>query len=197
MYRYGRQIMFSEIVSSKYLILFAVIFAARNIIDLLINPRKNPYAKGKRGKFSLLVLVSSFIVSGISVAYYLLFGGGTNLYSYYAGLLLLIAGYCGRRVAIRALGKNYNYAIEVSPEHELVTSGVYSVIRHPIYLFYMIEMMALVVIKFNYISLAALIAVILATLYRVEKEDELLLTVFKERFETYRRGTKRLIPFVY
>lgn len=144
----------------------------------------------------MLVLVSSFIVSGMSVAYYLLFGGGTKLYSYCAGLILLIAGYLGRRVAIRALGENYNYAIEASPEHELVTSGVYSVIRHPIYLFYMVEMIALVIIKFNYISLAALIAVIFATLYRIEKEDELLLTVFKERFETYSRRTKRLVPFI-
>jgi len=189
--------MVSEIILSKYLILFVIIFTARNIIDLLINPRKNPYAKGKRGKVSLLVLVGSFIVSGISVAYYLMFVGNTNLYSYCAGLILMIAGYLGRRVAIRTLGKSYNYAIEVSPEHELVTSGVYSVIRHPIYLFYMIEMIALVFIKFNYISLTALIAVILATLYRVEKEDQLLLTVFKERFETYSGRTKRLIPFIY
>ncbi len=189
--------MFPGIVSNKHLILFAVIFTTRNIIDLLINPRKNPYAKGKRGKISLLVLVSSFIVSGISVACYLLLSGGTNLYSYCAGLILLIAGYCGRRVAIKTLGKNYNYAVETSPDHELVTSGVYSVIRHPIYLFYMVEMIALVVIKFNYISLAALIAVIFATLYRIEKEDELLLTVFGEQFGTYSMKTKRLIPFVY
>ncbi len=189
--------MFPEIVSNRYFILFAAIFTARNIIDLLINPRKNPYAKGKRGKVSLLVLVSSFIVSGISVAYYLLSGRGTNPYFYCAGLILMIASYCGRRVAIMALGRNYNYAVEVLPDHELVTSGVYSVIRHPIYLFYMLEMIALMVIKFNYISLAALIAVILATLYRIEKEDELLLTVFKERFGTYSRRTKKLVPFIY
>lgn len=187
----------SKLIASKYFIIFVAIFTTRNIIDLLIGPKSNPYARGEKGRFSLLVLAVSFMVSGISTACFLLLNRSVNLYSYFIGLFLLMATYLGRRLTVNALGKNYSYSVEVFPDHELITSGIYSVIRNPLYLLNLVEMIAFVFIKFNYVSLIALIPGIIATLYRIKEEEELLSTIFGEQFRTYRGRTRKLIPFVY
>ena len=187
----------SKLIASKYFIIFAVLFTVRNVIDLLVGPKSNPYARGEKGRFSLLILAVSSMISGISAGCFLLIGGAGNLYSYFAGLLLMMAAYLGRRLTIKALGNNYSYSVKAFPDHELVTFGIYSVIRNPIYLLHLMEMIAFVIIKFNYVSLIALISGITATLYRIKEEEELLSTVFGEQFRAYSKKTKRLVPFIY
>lgn len=187
----------SKAISNELFILFAALFTIRNIIESILNPKKNPYSKGKEGRFSLSILVISFLVSGISTGYFLIVTERVNLYFHITGLLIFVAAFLMRRVSINTLGDSYNYSIEIGPENQLVTSGVYSLVRHPIYLFYIVEMIAFLFIRFNYISLITLILVIVTTFYRINREDKLLAAVFKKEFETYRNKTKKLIPFIY
>ena len=116
---------------------------------------------------------------------------------YGVGLVVFVLAYIGRLRALKTLGDNYSLYIEVKPEHKFVVSGIYSVIRHPLYSLYLVEMLAFVMIKWNYVSLVALFPVILGILRRIEEEDRILADVFGKQFEAYQSTTKKLIPFVY
>ena len=53
--------------------------------------------------------------------------------SFLAGICLIIAGSLLRRYCYRVLGQYFTFELSIRKSHELVTSGPYSVVRHPSY----------------------------------------------------------------
>ena len=78
----------------------------------------------------------------------------------------------------------------------LVTGGIYSIVRHPLYLFYILEMTGFTLITPRLLSALALLAVILAILFRIEREDKALASVYKVEFFRYKKSVKSIIPYI-
>jgi protein-S-isoprenylcysteine O-methyltransferase Ste14 len=98
---------------------------------------------------------------------------------------------------VRALGRQWRIDAGLNPDHELVTSGPYRVVRHPIYT------SMLCVLSGTGFLIAPLPILLLSTLVfiagaeiRMRIEDKLLASRFGERFEDYRRRVPAYIPFV-
>jgi protein-S-isoprenylcysteine O-methyltransferase Ste14 len=49
------------------------------------------------------------------------------------GALVASVGGLGRLLAYRALGKHFTFEMSIKKDHGLITSGPYSVVRHPSY----------------------------------------------------------------
>ncbi len=49
------------------------------------------------------------------------------------GWVLLIIGALVRKACYREMGKNFTFELTIRKEHNLVTTGLYSVVRHPSY----------------------------------------------------------------
>ena len=115
----------------------------------------------------------------------------------YAGLALYTVGNLLALVSLRALGKQYSGYVTLQDNHELVQTGIYGLIRHPIYLRALLVMVGLPLIFRSQLvfPLLALIAVFVAA--RIRQEEKLLAEQFGAEFEAYRRRTWRLLPFVY
>lgn len=183
-----------------YAVVFLTLYALRSFSEPLIQPKKkiqHLFGKRKKGFISLLFLFLSSLISVSSVVYFLLREGPDSLILYVTGIILFLTGFAGRAAAFKELGLNYSQDFRCVPNGHLVVTGIYSIIRHPIYLFYMIEMLGFFVIKQNYISLAAVIVVALASFYRMKAEEKFLFQKFGNQFEAYREKTKRFIPFVF
>ena len=113
------------------------------------------------------------------------------------GVFLYVAGGALRIWPIFVLGRRFSGLVAIQPGHELVTDGIYGVIRHPSYL-------GLIVMMFGWgltfrsgagVILAALI--IPPILARIRSEEALLCTQFGDQYDSYRRRTSRLIPGIY
>ncbi len=99
--------------------------------------------------------------------------------------------------ARRALGRQWRIDAGLSADHELVTSGPYGFVRHPIYTSMLCLLWATGFILAPWPLLAIATAVfVLGTQMRVRAEDRLLASRFGERFQDYRRRTGAYIPFV-
>jgi protein-S-isoprenylcysteine O-methyltransferase Ste14 len=99
--------------------------------------------------------------------------------------------------ATRALGRHLRFDAALSPDHELVRSGPYSVLRHPIYT----SMLCLLLGTAFMIAplplfLAAIVIFIGGTEIRVRVEDGLLASRFGDNFREYRRSVSAYIPLV-
>jgi protein-S-isoprenylcysteine O-methyltransferase Ste14 len=97
----------------------------------------------------------------------------------------------------RALGRQWRIDAGLSADHELVTSGPYRMVRHPIYA----SMLCLVVGTGLLISpwpllLAAIVVFLVATEIRVRVEDQLLAAQFGESFRSYQKSVAAYISFV-
>jgi len=113
------------------------------------------------------------------------------------GVFLYVAGGALRIWPVFVLGRRFSGLVAIQPGHELVTEGIYGVIRHPSYLGMIILMLgwALAFRSVPGVILAALI--IPSLLARIRSEESLLRTQFGDQYEAYCQRTWRLIPGIY
>ena len=108
-------------------------------------------------------------------------------------LALLVAGHFLCAVTLLQLGRSFS----VMPEaRKLVTAGLYSRIRHPLY---MAETVAVLGVFLQYRSLGAALLVaaqFAVQLWRMREEEKVLEAQFPDYAE-YRARTARLLPGVY
>jgi protein-S-isoprenylcysteine O-methyltransferase Ste14 len=104
----------------------------------------------------------------------------------YGGTALAIVGATGIMIARYQLGKSFS----IRPEaHELVTTGVYSKIRNPIYVFGTVMLTGLALVLRKPDLWILLVIVIVAQTIRARKEARVLEAAFGEGYREYRRKT--------
>jgi len=110
-----------------------------------------------------------------------------------ASLALLVAGNFVCAVALTQLGRSFS----VMPEaRRLVTAGLYSKIRHPLYAAEAVATIG-VLLQYRSVGAALLVAAQFAVqLWRMHEEEKVLEAEFPGYAE-YRRRTARLVPGVY
>ncbi len=99
--------------------------------------------------------------------------------------------------SFKSLGSNYSTEIVIFKDHKLVTGGFYSVIRHPQYLSQLLAdlFVGLAIMSSPVIILTLFVSLPLLVM-RGMKEEELLASTFKEGYESYRKKSGFLIPFI-
>lgn len=109
---------------------------------------------------------------------------------------LLFAGFCLLLWRSHAdLGRNWTVSIELREEHVLVTDGVYRHIRHPMYAAHLLWAVAQVLMLHNWIAGPALLATFLPQyLYRVPREEKMMVEQFGAEYESYMNRTGRMWP---
>jgi protein-S-isoprenylcysteine O-methyltransferase Ste14 len=99
--------------------------------------------------------------------------------------------------AVAHLGRQFRVTAGLWEDHELVCSGAYGLVRHPIYAS-LLGMLAATLLRFTpwpwaLVSLALFVA---GTEIRVRAEDRLLASRFKDEFAAYRARVSAYIPLV-
>lgn len=98
----------------------------------------------------------------------------------------------------RDLGRNWSVTLKVRAEHRLITEGVYAYVRHPMYTAFFLWALAQLFLLPNYIAgPAGLIGFGTLYLFRVGREEALMLETFGDEYEAYRARTKRLVPWIH
>ena len=114
-------------------------------------------------------------------------------------VLLLVAGAIGLFAASsRELGRNWSLVARTRSDHELVRTGPYSRVRHPIYLGLLFFLFALAVGLGHWAQLLIALPFFWAgTAIRTNVEDNLLEQRFGDTFRIYRSSTPALIPRLF
>jgi len=99
--------------------------------------------------------------------------------------------------AVTHLGRQFRINAGLYHDHELVHTGPYSIVRHPIYasLLAILVSTLLLLTPWQW-AIVSLVFYIAGTEIRVRTEDGLLASRFGERFEEYRRKVPAYIPLV-
>jgi protein-S-isoprenylcysteine O-methyltransferase Ste14 len=97
----------------------------------------------------------------------------------------------------RTLGRQWRLDAGLNADHELVRSGPYRLVRHPIYLSMFAVMLGagLLISQPAWLA-AALVLEIIGTEIRVRVEDALLASRFGDRFTEYQRRVPAYIPLL-
>lgn len=116
----------------------------------------------------------------------------------WAGVVLGLAMVPAAYWVFHTLGPNVSETVLTREQHELVTTGPYRVIRHPLYamgtgLFLSVGLMA----ASWFILLFALIALVAIRVVVVPLEERELEAKFGDAYRSYRQGTGALLPRVW
>ena len=95
------------------------------------------------------------------------------------------------------LGRRFSGLVAIQPGHELVTSGVYRVIRHPSYLGLLVNPLGWALTFRSGVGVLPTAFLIPPLLARIHAEERLLKTQFGGDYDAYRSRTSRLIPGIY
>ncbi len=99
--------------------------------------------------------------------------------------------------SVRHLGRQWRIKAVVTADHELITTGPYGLIRHPIYLALMgMALSTALLITQTKGLLIALVIYLIGTEIRVYAEDGILRQRFGAEFDNYAHRVKAYLPFV-
>lgn len=115
-----------------------------------------------------------------------------------AGLVLDLAGVAFAIWARLTLGTNWSGIIVTTKQgHELVQTGPYAIVRHPIYAGILLAAIGMAMTLGTLAGYIGVAAVFIAIMIRVSIEEKLMSGRFGETYEAYRRRTSKLVPFVW
>ena len=109
---------------------------------------------------------------------------------------MLLGGVVGLLALQENRLENFNIRPDIKEGAELIESGVYAYIRHPMYSAVLIVMLGVVLlypVPFEFVSYILLWGVLLMKLFYEER----LWKFREEKYATYMQRTRRLIPFVF
>lgn len=150
-----------------------------------INRQAKPaILKDKLGS-QLLAMMYAVIWLGTAFELYRSF----SLSWYVGGIFLVIAGMIVRQRALRDLGTSYGHEIILRPNHKLVTHGVYSWIRHPLYVALAVELFGMTLISHAIWIFTSWIILVFILARRIKMEDQTLKGSFGDKGKNYQAST--------
>ena len=97
--------------------------------------------------------------------------------------------------ARRHLGKNWSQAVTVKEGHELITSGPYGLVRHPIYTGLLLGFLGSAVARGQWRGLIAIALVFVVLWRKLRLEEKWMRTQFGETYEAYSQKVAALVPY--
>ena len=113
------------------------------------------------------------------------------------GLALTLVGYFFMSWSVVALGRQFSVKVTIQAGHELVTGGLYTIIRHPRYLGILLFLLGVAVVFRSFIGVTLALLTLVIVIWRINDEEALMKAEFADKWEAYIANSWRLIPFLY
>ena len=98
----------------------------------------------------------------------------------------------------RDLGHNWSVSLDLRERHTLVTTGVYALVRHPMYAGFWLMALAQVLLLPNWIAgPAGLVGFGILYFGRLRREEDMMIAAFGDEYRNYMRRTARVVPWLY
>jgi protein-S-isoprenylcysteine O-methyltransferase Ste14 len=118
-----------------------------------------------------------------------------SLTAYWIGVALIALG-CGCSVWARVhLGRNWSGAVSVKEGHELIRSGPYAYVRHPIYTGIITALLGTAIVSGTVRAALGLVIMTAAFVRKLHLEESFMRETFPGEYERYSAQVPALIPF--
>jgi len=170
-----------------------ILYWAISAIGVKKNIHNNEWRRNVGIRILLVVLV---IIALQFSSFWRFFGYQSNFIVQLIGVALCVLGMVFAVWARWHLGKNWSGTPSIKENHELVTSGPYRFVRHPIYTGMLVALLGSAFTG-GVVWLAIFIIFCVNFLYRVPLEERYMMQIFPQEYPEYKKKTKILIPFLW
>jgi len=114
------------------------------------------------------------------------------------GLFVAIAALVMFHQTHRALGRNWSISLDVREDHRLVTDGIYTRVRHPMYSAFWLWAIAQALLLPNWVAgFSGLVGFGILFFGRIAREERMMLETFGDDYRAYMARTGRIFPSIF
>src|SRR5262245_28995067 len=191
---------FGAFFSHPARVVLTIITFALTIAAMFTSGNLSP---GEREDRSNRWVIAGFMVVGLMLGYFPAYTDRIDFWTIdgdaarWMGVALYAIGGALRIWPVFVLGHRFSGLVAIQSGHQLVTTGVYRVIRHPSYLGLIINAMGWALAFRSGVGLLLVGSLLVPILARIGAEEALLHAQFGGEYDAYRRRTWRMIPGLY
>ncbi len=119
-----------------------------------------------------------------------------GLWTFWCGVTITAGGLLFSIWGRRHLGRNWSRSVTVKQDHELITSGPYAFVRHPIYTGLLTAFAGSALARGQWGGVLAVVLVFVGLWQKLTLEEKWMREQFGRVYERYCEQTKALVPFV-
>jgi protein-S-isoprenylcysteine O-methyltransferase Ste14 len=120
-----------------------------------------------------------------------------GLWSFWVGAAVMVGGLLFAIWAREHLGRNWSQAVTIKQDHELITSGPYAIVRHPIYTGMLAGLLGSAIALTEVRGFVALVLFFVMFWLKLRKEEEWMRSQFGETYAAYAHHTAALVPYLF
>jgi len=120
----------------------------------------------------------------------------SGLWPFWLGAAVTIAGLLFAVWAREHLGSNWSRSVTIKKDHELITTGPYAVVRHPIYTGILVGFLGMAIAISEVRGFVVLALITLALWMKLSMEEKWMRAEFGEAYAAYSRHSSALVPFI-
>lgn len=121
----------------------------------------------------------------------------SGMWSFWIGAAVTVAGLLFAIWARQHLGSNWSRSVTIKEGHELITTGPYAVVRHPIYTGILAGFLGTAIAVSQVRGVVSFVLVFLAFWPKFRLEEEWMRSQFGETYASYARQTAALVPYLF
>jgi len=120
-----------------------------------------------------------------------------GFWPFWLGAALTVGGLLFAVWAREHLGRNWSSSVTIKQDHELITTGPYAVLRHPIYTGILGGFLGVAIALSEVRGLVVFVLFFLVFWAKLSKEEQWMRSQFGETYATYVRRTAALVPYLF
>jgi protein-S-isoprenylcysteine O-methyltransferase Ste14 len=120
-----------------------------------------------------------------------------GLWSFCIGAAVTVAGLLFAVWARQHLASNWSNSVTIKQGHELITTGPYALVRHPIYTGILTGFLGTAIALSQVRGFIALVLLFISFWAKLRMEEEYMRSQFGETYATYAHRTAALVPYLF
>jgi len=175
---------------------FTLIYLLIKDLELLekrMKIKETENAQKKYIKLSILLFVIAYIIPGLDFRFK---WSSVPMWLVMVSLIIMICAYIGF-IIVMLQNRYASRVIEIQNEQKLIDTGLYSFVRHPMYLSASILYIASSLVLGSYYTLIPMLLLPFLLSYRIKNEEKVLLKGLSGYEEYTKRVKYRMLPFIW
>ena len=120
-----------------------------------------------------------------------------GLWPFWLGATVMVAGLLFAVWAREHLGRNWSSSVTIKQGHELITTGPYAVVRHPIYTGILAGLLGTAIALSQVRGFIGFVLFFLVLWLKLRREEQWMRSQFEETYAAYACQTAALVPYLF
>ena len=166
-------------------------------VDTKTTRRLEPVASRILRALTFLIAIVLFSTTRIPLRWLYLQPWPAGLWPFWLGATVMVAGLLFAVWAREHLGSNWSRSVTIKQGHELITTGPYAVVRHPIYTGILAGFLGTAIALSQVRGFIAFVLIFLILWLKLRMEEQWMRSQFGETYATYAHQTAALVPYLF